>query len=77
MILVFQGSSSSFDWQTNFDTSQEWKAFEQEVIRGQIVAQKDKTYPYKTKNTSGSLTHRGFTNAYCSLRSQIHKYINK
>jgi predicted lipase len=75
IIIVFQGSSSSFDWQTNFDTSQEWKAFDQDVIRGQIVTKNDKIYPYKTKNTSGSLMHRGFTNAYCSVRSQIHEYI--
>lgn len=73
--IVFQGSSSSIDWQTNFNTSQEQKAFDKEIIREQIVAQEDKTYPYKTENTSGSLMHRGFSNAYCSVRSQIHEYI--
>ncbi|MBK1988126.1 lipase family protein [Sphaerospermopsis aphanizomenoides BCCUSP55] len=73
--IVFQGSNSSFDWQTNFDTSQEQKEFDQAIIRGQIVAQQDKTYPYKTDNTSGSLMHRGFANAYCSVRDQIHEYI--
>lgn len=74
--IVFRGSDSSFDWQTNFDTRKERSEFDQQIIREEIVGKRDKIYPYGQKSSSGSLMHRGFVKAYFSVRAQIHKYIS-
>ncbi|MBD2296634.1 lipase family protein [Anabaena sphaerica FACHB-251] len=75
--IVFRGSDSSFDWRTNFDTRQEHREFDKQIIKEEIVAQKEKIYPYLTENKSGSLMHRGFIEAYFSVRDDIHEYIRK
>ncbi|MTJ10882.1 lipase family protein [Anabaena sp. UHCC 0204] len=73
--IVFRGSNSYFDWKTNFDTKQKQKEFDQTIIHPEIIDQNEKVYPYNNKNSSGVLMHRGFVNAYFSVREQIHKYI--
>ncbi|MBE9169181.1 lipase family protein [Pleurocapsales cyanobacterium LEGE 06147] len=75
IIIVFRGSESSFDWETNLDTQQERAEFEQKVIREEIVAEQEKVYPYEEKSDSGALMHRGFIRAYFSVRERIHEYI--
>lgn len=73
--IVFRGSESSFDWETDFDTKPERAEFDQRVIRETIVGQQEQIYPYDDKSSSGALMHRGFTRAYFSVRDQIHDYI--
>lgn len=75
IVIVFRGSESQDDWKTDFDTTQERAEFDQRVIKGEIVAQQDKVYPYSGASSSGALMHRGFVNAYFSVRDRIHEYI--
>jgi predicted lipase len=75
IIIVFRGSDSSKDWSTNLDTRQQRREFDQRIIKGEIVTQREKVYPYSTKNESGSLMHSGFVTAYVSVRDEIHNYI--
>lgn len=75
--IIFRGSDSSIDWGTNLDTRQERKEFDQQIIKGEIVSQREKIYPYLTGNESGSLMHRGFVKAYFSVRDDIHEYIKQ
>lgn len=76
IIIVFRGSESSFDWETNLNTRQERAEFEQKVIREEIVAEQEQVYPYEEKSDSGALMHRGFIKAYFSVRERIHEYIS-
>jgi predicted lipase len=73
--IVFRGSDSSIDWRTNLNTSQERKEFDEKIIKQEIVRQREQIYPYPTQNESGSLMHRGFVEAYSSVRDDIHEYI--
>lgn len=75
--IVFRGSESSFDWDTNLSTQQERAEFDQKIIQGAIVdsEEKDKVYPYESGSSSGALMHRGFVAAYFSVRDEIHDYI--
>ena len=75
--IVFRGSESSYDWEINFDTAQERAEFDQKIIQDVIVeeAAREQRYPYKGRNRSESLIHRGFTAAYFSVRDQLHDYI--
>lgn len=74
-IIVFRGSESSQDWETDFNTRLERTQFDQKVIQDLIVEPKEKTYPYSGASRSGALMHRGFVAAYFSVRDQIHDYI--
>ena len=73
--LVFRGSESNFDWQTNMDTQPERAEFDQRIIQGEIVNQREQVYPYQGESKSGALMHRGFVKAYFAVRDQIHAYI--
>ncbi|UBF24869.1 lipase family protein [Kovacikia minuta CCNUW1] len=73
--IVFRGSESQFDWETDFDTIQEQVKFDRQVIREEIVSDQEKVYPYAGESSSGALMHRGFVKAYFSVRDQIHEYI--
>ncbi len=73
--IVFRGSESKFDWETDFDTPQERAQFDQQVIKGEIVTDQQKVYPYAGESSSNALMHRGFVRAYFSVRDQIHDYI--
>jgi triacylglycerol lipase len=75
--IVFRGSESSFDWDTNFATQQERAEFDRRIIQGEIVAaeDKEKVYPYESGSSSNALMHRGFVAAYFSVRDEIHAYI--
>jgi triacylglycerol lipase len=75
--IVFRGSESSFDWDTNFATRQERAEFEQQIIQEAIIdtEDKEKIYPYEGASSSGALMHRGFVTAYFSVRDEIHNYI--
>jgi predicted lipase len=75
IVIVFRGSESITNWETNLDTQEEQKEFDQRVIRGVIVGQQEQVYPYAGESSSGALMHRGFTTAYFSVRDQIHDYI--
>jgi predicted lipase len=75
IIIVFRGSESKFDWETDFDTPQERAQFDQQVIKGEITADQEKVYPYVGDSSSKALMHRGFIKAYFSVRNQIHEYI--
>ncbi len=74
--IVFRGSESSEDWETDFNTALERAQFDQKVIRELIVGPQEKTYPYAGPSSSGALMHRGFVAAYFAVREQIHDYIN-
>jgi predicted lipase len=74
--IVFRGSESSEDWETDFNTRLEQAQFDQNVIRELIVAPQEKTYPYAGTSSSGALMHSGFINAYFAVRAQIHDYIS-
>ncbi|WP_416668559.1 lipase family protein [Egbenema bharatensis] len=75
--IVFRGSESSFDWDTNFASQQERAEFDQKIIQGEIVdaADREKVYPYPDGGSSGAMMHRGFVRAYFSVRDEIHDYI--
>lgn len=73
--IVFRGSESQFDWETDFDTRQERAEFDKQVIKDEIVSDKEKVYPYESGSSSGALMHRGFVRAYFSVRDQIHDYV--
>ncbi|HEY9734998.1 MAG TPA: lipase family protein [Trichocoleus sp.] len=75
--IVFRGSESSFDWDTNFATQQERAEFDQKIIQGAIVDGEDreKIYPYEGESSSNAKMHRGFVAAYFSVRDEIHDYI--
>lgn len=73
--IVFRGSESSADWETDFNTPLERAQFDQNVIRELIAAPQEKTYPYAGPSSSGALMHRGFVAAYFAVREQIHDYI--
>lgn len=75
--IVFRGSESSFDWDTNFATRQERAEFDQKIIRGEIVdvEDKEKVYPYQDGSSSNALMHQGFVKAYFSVRNEIHDYV--
>ncbi len=73
--IVFRGSESRLDWKTNLNFRKQRKEFFQGVIEKGIIAEYKQVYPYSTGQRSGALIHRGFANAYLSVRYQIHDYI--
>lgn len=73
--IVFRGSESSEDWETDLNTTLERAQFDQKVVRELIVGPQEKTYPYAAPSSSGALMHRGFVAAYFAVREQIHNYI--
>jgi triacylglycerol lipase len=73
--IVFRGSDSSVDWDTNFDTKPERADFDKQVIREEIVNQRTLIYPYSDKSESGAMMHSGFITAYFSVRDQIQDHI--
>jgi triacylglycerol lipase len=75
VIIVFRGSDSSVDWDTNFDTKPERADFDKQVIREEIVNQRTLIYPYSDKSESGAMMHAGFVTAYFSVRDQIQDYV--
>lgn len=75
--IVFRGSESSVDWETDFDTRQERVDFDQQVIKQEIAGQRSQIYPYKDGSDSGVLIHEGFARAYLSVRDQLHSYIRE
>lgn len=75
LTIVFRGSESDVDWETDFDSKQERFEFDQEVIRQQIAGERKQVYPYENGKDSGALMHCGFVKAYLSVRDQIHDYV--
>ncbi|MBD1998600.1 lipase family protein [Leptolyngbya sp. FACHB-541] len=73
--VTFRGSEKRLDWETNLDFEQEVVEFRQEVIEGEIVQEREQVYPYKGASQSGAKMHRGFSEAYLSVRGQIHRYL--
>jgi triacylglycerol lipase len=75
LYIVFRGSETQLDWDTNFDFQQELVELKQEVIDEKIVDDRQQVYPYGGESSSGAKMHRGFVTAYFSVRSQIHDYL--
>jgi triacylglycerol lipase len=73
--ITFRGSEKRLDWDINLDFKQEVVEFRQDVIEGQIVEERDQVYPYENESKSGAKMHRGFSDAYLSVREQIHRYL--
>jgi predicted lipase len=73
--LVFRGSETDLDWDTNFKFKQEVLEFDREVIKGEIVENREQIYPYQGESRSGAKMHQGFSGAYLSVREQIHNYL--
>lgn len=73
--IVFRGSDSSEDWETDFNTRLERAQFDENVIRELIAEPKQKTYPYAGASSSGALMHQGFVMAYFAVRDRIHDYL--
>jgi triacylglycerol lipase len=74
-IIVFRGSESSEDWETDFNTKLERAKFDQNVIKELIVEPQEKVYPYASGNSSKAKMHSGFVTAYFAVRDQIHDFI--
>ncbi|MGP1386014.1 MAG: lipase family protein [Thainema sp.] len=75
--IVFRGSESSADWETNLGTDLGQTTFDENVIQEEIVAEdaQELVYPYEEKSSSGAKMHKGFIRAYFSVRDRIHDYI--
>ena len=85
-IIVFRGSDDFIDWNTNFQIEQrsyEWSDKEKKVYKQQMkeVAEvvsenNDLIYPDRYSDSSSPVKmHRGFTQAYLSVRDRIHAYV--
>lgn len=74
--IVFRGSESSYDWNTNLNTKQEQKEFNEKIIKDGIVAgpAQDQIYPYPGESSSGAMMHQGFVTAYFSVKDDIHAF---
>lgn len=75
--IVFRGSETDMDWDTNFDFKQEVVEFKREVIQEGIVQNREQVYPYEGESTSGAKMHRGFVTAYFSVRDRLHEYVSR
>jgi predicted lipase len=73
--IVFRGSESDFDWETDFTFEKVKVEFKQQVIREGIREDAEQIYPYAGKSNSGALLHKGFSDAYFSVRDDIHQYV--
>ncbi|NJN30062.1 MAG: lipase family protein [Synechococcales cyanobacterium RM1_1_8] len=78
MTIVFRGSDSAYDWQGNLNTQQMRVAFEEAVIQRAIVdrSERQQIYPYASGSASGAKLHSGFSQAYLSVRDQIHSQVD-
>lgn len=73
--IVFRGSEKRMDWDTNLNFQQQVFEFEKNVIQDQIVQEREQIYPYAGESRSGAQMHRGFTEAYLSVRDDIHRFL--
>lgn len=73
--IAFRGSEKRMDWDTNLNFGQAAFEFQQEVVRKQIVQNREQVYPYAGESRSNAKMHQGFTAAYLSVRNQIHDYL--
>ena len=75
--IVFRGSESSVDWDTNLGTDLGRTAFDENVIQEEIVDQEEQelVYPYAGESSSNAKMHKGFTRAYFSVRDRVHDYV--
>ena len=72
--IVFRGSEKRLDWDTNVNFKQVQMEFQQEIVQEEIVQEQEQIYPYQEESRSGAKMHRGFVDAYLSVREQIHNY---
>lgn len=75
VVIVFRGSESQFDWDTNYEYQQDQAEFDRKIVQGKIVAAQEQIYPYTGESSSGAKMHRGFIRAYFSVRDKIHEYV--
>lgn len=75
LYIVFRGSEKRMDWDTNFKFNQEVVELQQNVIQEKIVEEKEQVYPYGGESKSGAKMHEGFSDAFMSVRDDIHSYV--
>jgi triacylglycerol lipase len=75
MYLVFRGTENLMDWGTDFRFDQKMVDFVRRMIQIQIMAVREQTYPYMAPSSSGAKMHRGFVEAYFSVRDEIHNFV--
>ena len=73
--IVFRGSEKRLDWGTNVNFKQVQLEFQQKIVQEEIVQEQEQIYPYQGESRSGAKMHRGFVDAYLSVREQIHNYL--
>ncbi len=75
--IVFRGSESSEDWDTNLGTDLGRAAFDENVIQDEIVDEdkQELVYPYADESSSNAKMHKGFIRAYFSVRDRVHEYL--
>ncbi len=88
-IIVMRGSDSEQDWNTNIQFGQDsydWSSQEKKEYREQmkevtqiVAEEKNLIYPepYAAKSDNPVRMHRGFTEAYLSVRDDVHRYIKE
>ena len=69
LYVIFRGSQQERDWKTNVK-------FRQAVIEAEIVQKQAQIDPYSPKSRSGAKLHRGFGEAYLSVRDELHDAVN-
>ncbi len=77
MYLVFRGTENLMDWGTDFKFDQKMVDFVRKMIQVEIMQSRQQVYPYAAPTESGAKMHRGFVEAYFSIREQIHSYIKE
>ena len=73
--IVFRGSEKRLDWDTNVNFKQVQLEFQRKIVQEEIVQEQEQIYPYQGESRSGAKMHRGFVDAYLSVREQIHNYL--
>lgn len=73
--IIFRGSEKRIDWDTNFNFEQQVIEEQQVIIEQEIVQPQEQVYPYAGQSRSGAKMHKGFVNAYLSVRDRIHEYL--
>ena len=88
-IIVVRGSDSEQDWNINIQFGQDsydWSPQEKKEYREQmkdvtqtVAEEKDLIYPdtYSAKSDNPVRMHRGFVEAYLSVRDDVHRYIRE
>jgi len=77
LYIAFRGSEKRRDWYTNLEFDADRPEFIAEVVRGEIISNQEKSYPYEDKSASGVEMHSGFARAYLSVRDRLFELLNE